>query len=351
MRIAQVAPLWEPVPPPRYGAVETLVADLTGELARRGHEVTVFASGDSSVTGLSAVCSGALNHDGSLVEPEAYRLLQMRQVIDRAAEFDVIHSHLHSNTGCLGLLALTVLVTPVVHTVHCFFNSDNRSLFLRLAGERFVAISADQRLSLPGLNYQATVHHGVDLSRIPFREVPDSPPYLAFLGRLRPEKGAHLAIEVARRLRLPLKIAGRVKEVDRPYARQMIKPHIDGHQIEYLGELDHASKLQLLGGAVATLLPTTLPEPFGLVTIESMATGTPVVGFDAGAFRELVAHGRTGFIARTMNDLTRYTRLAARLDRGACRSRVATAFSLPHMVDQYEEVYQEVRRPLIATPG
>ncbi|MBN1172228.1 MAG: glycosyltransferase family 4 protein [Micromonosporaceae bacterium] len=351
MRIAQVAPLWEPVPPTRYGAVETLVASLTGELVRRGHQVTVFASGDSSVAGLSAVCPRALNHDDSLVEPEAYRLMQMRQVIDRVSEFDVIHSHLHSNTGCLGLVALAGMSTPVVHTVHCFFNTDNTPLFRRLADERFVAVSADQRSSMPGLNYQATVHHGVDLSRIPFCEAPDSPPYLAFLGRLRPEKGAHIAIEVARRLRLPLKIAGRVKAADRSYMRQTIQPHIDGDQVEYLGELDHTSKLQLLGGAVATLLPTTLPEPFGLVTIESMATGTPVVGFDTGAFRELVVHGRTGFIARTMDDLTRYTRLAARLDRAACRSRVARPFSLPHMVDQYEAVYQAVRQPLIATPG
>lgn len=342
MRIAQVAPLWEPVPPPRYGGVETLVADLTEELTQRRHQVTVFASGDSTVTGLVPASPRALNHTSPISEPEALRMLQMRQVLDRAAEFDVIHSHIHANTGCLGLLALADSPTPVVHTIHCFFNNDNTPLFMRFAGQPFVAISDSQRSRLPTLNYLATIHHGINTSRTPFRAASASPSYLAFLGRLRPEKGAHVAIEIAKRAGLPLKIAGRVKDADRDYFTQQVEPHIDGSSVEFVGELNYPEKMRLLARAQATLLPTMLPEPFGLVTIESMAVGTPIVGYDTGVIRELVVDGRTGFIGKDIDELARQVQLAAALDRHACREHVRTNFSVTRMTRQYEDVYRKV---------
>ena len=342
MRIAQVAPLWEPVPAPRYGAVESHVADLARELAGRGHQVTVFASGDSTVEGLHASCRTALNHDPTVVEPEAIRLAQMRQVLDRAENFDVIHCHLHSNSGTLGLLALSSCTTPVVHTIHCFRNADNAALFDLMADEAFIAISESQRASFRGLQFVATIPHGIDVARAPFRPQPDRPLYLAFLGRLRPEKGAHVAIEIARRAGLALRIAGRVKDVDAPYFDRQIRPHVDGEAVRYLGELGYHAKMRLLGGAYATLVPTTLPEPFGLVTAESLAVGTPVVGVDAGAIRELVDHGRTGLIGGTTADLPQLIDCVSRIDRNECRVDATRRFALSTMIDRYEDAFERV---------
>lgn len=343
MRIAQIAPLWERVPPRRYGGVEAVVSDLTEELVRRGHTVTLFASGDSETSAsLRAVRDLPLNADAGVREPEVHRLMQVVAVLDHAGSFDIIHSHVHSNTGCLAVPFLSRCSTPVVHTIHCFGNSDNGLLFSRFAAENYVSVSDDQRRHLPDVRYVATVHHGIDVERFPFRLRPTDPPYLAFLGRLRPEKGAHHAIEVARRVRLVLKLAGRVKQADRDYFNRAVRPHIDGVRVEFLGELGFEEKTRLMAGATATLIPTDLPEPFGLVTIESMACGTPVVAMPAGAVQEIVAHGRTGFIARSVDEMADLVARVGRLRRAACREHVTSLFSLGRMADDYERVYQRL---------
>jgi len=342
LRIAQIAPLWESVPPRAYGAVESLVADLTDTLVARGHQVTVFASGDSKVAGELHACHPvSLNADPNLAEPEIPRMLQLAEVRDRADEFDVIHSHLHSNSGCSGLPALAGLATPVLHTVHCFFNHDNTPLFQRHRAERFVAISDHQRSTLPGLNYQGVVHHGLDLRRFPFKADSgiDGGPFLLFLGRIRPEKGVHLAIEIAHHSGIPLKIAGRVKARDADYFAQTVAPHLDGDRVEYLGELDFTAKTQLLARAQATLVTSLIPEPFGLVTLESLACGTPVLALATGATPELVQDGVTGILRTSARELALAVERSAALDPAACRAAVAERFSTARMTEEYLRLY------------
>jgi glycosyltransferase involved in cell wall biosynthesis len=331
--------------------VELLVADLTDELAGAGHSVTLFASGDSTTKGvLRSAHRKALNDDPTIVEPEIYRMLQVQDVLDCENDFDLIHSHVHSNTGCLAIPFLAQCRTPVVHTVHCFFNQDNLLLFTRFAEQRYVAISADQRRRLPHLNYLATIHHGIRVERFPFYQHPSTPPYLAFLGRIREEKRPHVAIAAARKAGLLLRMAGRVKPVDQRYFRDEIEPHIDGINVEYLGELDFLGKTALLGGAVATLVPTWLPEPFGLVTIESLACGTPVIASKGGAIEELLVGGGTGMIVSSDFELSDAVAVVARFDRRACRSNVESRFSLNRMVRAYESVYRAVLAAESAMP-
>jgi glycosyltransferase involved in cell wall biosynthesis len=342
MRIAHVAPLWESLPPRGYGAIETLVTDLTAVQVSDGHDVTVFASGDSKVTGnLHGIGTTALHADPNVREPEVHRMLQLQEVRDRASEFDVIHAHVHSNTGCLAIPALHGLRTPVIHTVHCFFNQDNAPLFRRFASERYVAISNDQRSRLPELNYLGTVHHGINVEAFPFgSNVLDAKPYLVFLGRIRPEKGVHVAIATAHRTGMRLKIAGRVKPGDRAYFEQQVRPHVDGDQVSFLGELDFPQKTALLAGAVGTLMTSLIPEPFGLVPIESMACGTPVVSLRAGAASELIRDGVTGFLADSAQEMAEAIHRLPTIDRTRCRAHVAAEFSIRRMANGYQAAYR-----------
>jgi glycosyltransferase involved in cell wall biosynthesis len=262
MRIAQVAPLWERVPPPAYGGIELVVGLLTDELVRRGHEVTLFASGDSiSLAKLESVHPQALRLDATVKEYGIYEMLQLSRVYERAQEFDIIHSHM----GCAALPYANFVKTPTVHTLHGVFTPDNEKLFMHAQRQPFVSISDAQREPRLNLNCVATVYNGIDPSIYEFNPEPQDPPYLAFLGRLSPEKGPHLAIEIAKRSGWRLKMAGKVDVVDVDFFEREIKPHIDGKQIEYLGEANHEQKNALMGGAVATLFPITWREPFGLV--------------------------------------------------------------------------------------
>ncbi|MCK9923340.1 glycosyltransferase family 4 protein [Frankia sp. AgPm24] len=343
MRIAQIAPLWESVPPAKYGAVEALVADLSRCLVAAGHEVTVFASGDSLASGrLVAGHPRSLNADDSVIEPEAIRLRQLADVLAQAAEFDVIHSHLHSNSGLAAALVLHPLRKRTVHTLHCYANADNTQLLNGLADNAYIAISDHQRASLPRLNWRARIYHGLDVGSFPFRAEPDEPPHVAFLGRLRPDKRPDLAIAAARDAGIPIRIAGRVKPADRSYFESEIAPHVDGEAVRYLGELAFADKVSLLGSACATLVTSGLPEPFGLVTAESQLCGTPVVATRAGAIDELVEQRETGFIANDDTELPDHIHAAMKLDRTACRNYSAQRFALPRMAAEYLAVYEEI---------
>ncbi|MDX2228991.1 MAG: glycosyltransferase family 4 protein [Leptolyngbyaceae cyanobacterium bins.349] len=348
MRIAQIAPLWERVPPKTYGGTELVVSLLTEELVRRGHEVTLFASGDSITSAtLEAVHPQALRLDPTIKEAAIYEMLQLSQVYERAKEFDVIHSHM----GCAALPYTNLVKTPTVHTLHGVFTPDNERMFTHARRQPFISISDSQREPRLGLNYVATVYNGVDTSSYTFYPKPSDPPYLAFLGRLSPEKGPHLAIEIAKRTNSVLKMAGKIDVVDVEYYETQIKPHIDGEQIQFLGEANHQQKNVLMGNAIATLFPITWREPFGLVMIESMVSGTPVIGMELGSTREVIAHGQTGFLCRTVDECIAALGNISAIDRRLCRQHVEDYFSVRRMADGYEAVYQQVMAERFAQNG
>jgi glycosyltransferase involved in cell wall biosynthesis len=339
MRIAQVAPLWERVPPPAYGGIELVVGLLTDELVRRGHEVTLFASGDSITQAkLESVHPQALRLDSAVKEYGIYEMLQMSRVYERAGEFDIIHSHM----GCSALPYANLVKTPTVHTLHGIFTPDNEKMFVHARSQPYTSISNAQREPRLNLNCVATVYNGIDPSIYEFHPEPQDSPYLAFVGRISPEKGPHLAIEIAKRSGWHLKMAGKVDVVDVDYFEREIKPQIDGKQIEYMGEANHEQKSALMGGAVATLFPITWREPFGLVMIESMATGTPVIAMALGSTPEVIAHGQTGFLCNNVEEFIEAIAKANQLNRYACRQHVLNHFSVQRMTDGYEAVYQQI---------
>lgn len=348
MRIAQIAPLWEQVPPVTYGGTELVVSLLTEELVRRGHEVTLFASGDSTTAAkLESVHPKALRLDKAVREAGIYEMLQLSQVYERAKEFDVIHSHM----GCAALPYANLVKTPTIHTLHGIFTPDNEKMFVHARRQPFVSISDSQREPRLGLNCVATVYNGVDTSTYQFYPEPGELPYLAFLGRVSPEKGTHLAIEIAKRTGWTLKIAGKIDAVDVDYYETEVKPHIDGEQIQFLGEANHTQKNILMGNAVATLFPITWREPFGLVMIESMATGTPVIAMDLGSTSEVIAHGKTGFLCQSLDEFVQALEQIQSIDRHACRQRVEDHFSVRQMVDGYEAVYRQAMAERFAQNG
>lgn len=339
MRIAQVAPLWERVPPPAYGGIELVVGLLCDELVKRGHEVTLFASGDSiTLAKLESVHPRALRLDNAVKEYGIYEMLQLSRVYEQAGEFDIIHSHM----GCAALPYANLVKTPTVHTLHGVFTPDNEKMFSYARRQPYVSISNAQREPRLNLNCVATVYNGIDPNTYEFHEKPQDPPYLAFLGRLSPEKGPHLAIEIAKRSGWHLKIAGKVDVVDREFFETEIKPHIDGKQIEYLGEANHAQKSEIMGNAVATLFPITWREPFGLVMVESMVVGTPVIAMNMGSTPEIIAHGQTGFLCSSVEECVAAIDKSAQLNRRRCREYVVQNFSGQRMAQGYEAVYQQI---------
>lgn len=335
MRIAQVAPLWERVPPPTYGGTELVVSRLTDELVRRGHEVTLFASGDSQTLAcLEAVYPCAMRTGTSIEDYATYELLELSRVYEQAGGFDIIHSHVG-----IAALALAPLVnTPTIHTLHNDFTADNSKLFSLHCQQPYISISNAQRQL--DLNYIRTVYNGIDLQNYPFKAQPEEPPYLAFLGRLSPEKGPQHAIAIAKQTGWRLKMAGKINLVDTQFFEQEIVPQIDGKQIQYLGEVNHTQKVELLRNAAVTLFPISWREPFGLVMIESMATGTPVLGMNFGAVPEVISYGETGFICQSYEEMASMIPAALELNRRMCRTHIENNFSVTQMVDGYEAAYR-----------
>lgn len=348
MRIAQVAPLWERVPPPAYGGIELVVGLLSDELVRRGHEVILFASGDSqTLAKLESIHPRALRLDPSVKEYGIYEMLQLSSVYERANEFDIIHSHM----GCAALPYAKLVKTPTVHTLHGVFTPDNRKMYSHAKEQPYVSISNTQRDPDLNLNCVATVYNGIDVSSHKFFPEADQPPYLAFLGRMSPEKGPHHAITIAKAVGIPLKMAGKVDVVDVEFFETQIKPHIDGEQIQFLGEANHEQKNILMGRAMATLFPITWREPFGLVMSESMAAGTPVIAINLGAATEVVAHGKTGFTCNTVEECIAAVDKISTIDRLACREHVLNRFSVKQMVDGYEAVYRQAVAERVSRNG
>lgn len=340
MRIAQIAPLWERVPPPAYGGTELVVSLLTDELVRRGHEVTLFATADSqTLAKLDVGAQQPYRLAGiSANEYFARETLRLSQITERINEFDVIHSHVD-----FPILSFVEQMQPVVvHTVHGVIPPFLEPLFSHYRNQNFVSISDSQRRNDLQLNYVGTVYNGINPDTYQFHAEADDPPYLAFFGRISPEKGPHLAIQLAKQTGWKLVMAGKVDRADQDFYEREVKPLIDGKQIEYIGEANHAQKSEIMGRAYATLCMLTWDEPFGLVMPESMVCGTPVIAIARGAAPELIAHGQTGFLCHDLDQCADALDRIAGIDRKACRDHVVDHFSHYRMVDGYEAVYRKL---------
>lgn len=347
MRIAQVAPLYESVPPRGYGGTERVVSYLTEELVRQGHQVTLFASGDSvSKAQLCAPCARSLRSDANCIDANAYHALMFERVFQDAANFDIIHFHTDYQHFALSRRH----DVPVVHTHHGRLDiPDLMPLFQEFREIPVVSISDHQRTPAPWLNWQATVYHGLPKALHSFH--PDGGDYLAFLGRVSPEKGLDKAIEIARRADMPLKIAAKVDRFDTAYFEHAIKPLLKAPMVEFIGEVGGADKDQFLAGAHALLFPIDWPEPFGLVMIEALACGTPVIAYPRGAVPEILDPGVTGFIVNDVAQAVAAVKNIGTLSRRQCRKVFEQRFSTQRMTDDYLAVYQNLvvgRRPAVA---
>ena len=343
MRIAQVAPLYESVPPRLYGGTERVVSWLADELVQRGHEVTLFASGDSRTHArLVSAWPRALRLDPAQPDPFALHTLELAQAFSRADDFDVVHCHV----DYLALPYGRLVSTPVVHTLHG--RLDLRPLIHVLTELRevpLVSISNSQREPLTGLdlNWVATVHHGLPMRDVPAVTTASDGRYLVFLGRMSAEKRPDLAIAVAKRAGLPLIMAAKVDRPDREYFEREIRPQLGHPLIEYIGEVSDAEKWRLLGDALALLFPIDWPEPFGLAMIEALACGTPVVARPCGAVPEIVRDGEVGFLADTVDELVAAVKRVDVIDRARCRRWAEAQFSVGVMADHYESVYRRLK--------
>ncbi len=339
MKIAQVAPLYESVPPRRYGGTERVVSYLTDELVRQGHEVTLFATADSETAAeLEPVASGALRLDERCQDPLAHHVLLMDRVARRAHEFDVIHFHV----DYLHFPLLRLLQVPHVTTLHGRLDiPDLAPLYSEFTDMPVVSISDDQRRPLPQANWQATVYHGLPLDLYRFN--PAGGDYLAFLGRISPEKRVDRAIQIALRTGMEIRIAAKIDRADRDYYEEHIAPLFRLPRVEYIGEIGEREKAEFLGNARALLFPIDWPEPFGLVMIEAMACGTPVIAYRRGSVPEVMADGVTGWIVDDMEQAVAAVERLEGFDRRRCREHFERRFSAGRMARDYLRVYERVR--------
>jgi glycosyltransferase involved in cell wall biosynthesis len=338
MRIAQVAPLIESVPPGTYGGTERIVSYLTEALVGLGQDVTLFAAGGSQTSArLRACAERSLRTDPTCQLPLAHHLLMMRRVLDEAAAFDVIHFH----TDLVHFPIFSGHPTPSLTTLHGRLDLPELDpFFSEFRDIPLVSISASQRAFLPAANWLGTVHHGLPDTLL--GEGAGEGGYLAFLGRISPEKAPVQAIRIAQRCGIRLKIAAKVDRVDEDYFDEVVRPLLDEPLVEFIGEIDEAAKAPFLANACALLFPIAWPEPFGLVMIEAMACGTPVVAFPAGSVHEIVEDGLTGFIVRDIDQAVAALGRIDSLDRHAIRARFEQRFSARRMARDYLALYGEL---------
>jgi glycosyltransferase involved in cell wall biosynthesis len=337
LRIAQVAPPIERVPPVAYGGTERVVHELTTELVRRGHDVTVFASGDSDVAGtLVPTVEQALRPAGIEADSGGWFATTVKMVAERASDFDVIHSHLEWWSVPLARMS----PVPVVATFHGRLDLPFADKLFTDAPDGMVAISRHQASTHPEVPW-TIIHNGLTLDRAPFLDKPGEA--FCFVGRVEPEKGITEAMEIAQRAGRPLRIAAKVGNMpkQRAYYEDVFKPALAkaGSQIEYLGELKASERDQLFAESYGTLMPGAWPEPFGLVSIESLATGTPVIARRVGALPEIIREGVDGYFGDDAAAMAFYADRLGTLDRAAIRERVIERFSATRMTDRYEELY------------
>ena len=340
MRIAQVAPLYESVPPRLYGGTERVVSWLTEELIRQNHEVTLFASGDSLTNArLIPASERALRLDSRCIDPLAHHVHLLERVIQHKDEFDIIHFHIDYVHFPVSRREFMAHVT----TLHGRLDiPDLVPLYREFTDMPVVSISDSQRAPLPDINWQSTVHHGMpeDL----FQPCDGEGKYLAFLGRISPEKGLDRAIEIALKAEMPLKIAAKVDRADRDYFENEIKPLLDSELIDFIGEISDREKNEFMGNACTLLFPINWSEPFGIVLIEALACGVPVVAYPLGSVPEIIEDGKTGFLVNSVEEAARAVTNISAIDRRKCRRAFEQRFSAKRMAQDYLTVYQRIAK-------
>jgi len=338
MRIAQIAPLTEAIPPKLYGGTERVISWLTEELVALGHDVTLFASGDSHTS--AKLVSGwprALRFDDEVRDANALHLTMLEQVCRRAWDFDILHFHLDYYPFSL----FSRVTSPFLSTLHGrLYLPEHQHLFATFGSAPIVSISDAQRLPVPDAGWVRTIHHGLpERSLMP---QPAKPSYFAFLGRISPEKAVDDAIRIAQRCGVPLKLAAKVDKIDREYFEDKIRPLLRPPAVEYIGEISDSQKSEFLSGAICLLAPSAWPEPFGLVMIEAMACGCPVIAYNRGALPEIIEDGVTGFLVD--DDIAAGVAVGrlGTLSRRAIRKRFEARFTARRMADDYLALYREL---------
>ncbi|MBP0632718.1 MULTISPECIES: glycosyltransferase family 4 protein [unclassified Cupriavidus] len=337
MKIAQIAPLAERCPPSTYGGTERIVSYLTEELVQQGHDVTLFASGDSVTRAeLVPCCNLALRLDTRVCDPLPYHLMMVNRVMTRAEEFDVLHFHI----DMLHYPLLRRMPIRSVTTLHGRLDlPDLQPFYASFPDFALVSVSAAQRLPMPPVNWAGTVHHGLPPQLLTCCANPRGD-YLAFLGRIAPEKRPDRAIEIARRAGMQLKIAAKIDRVDRCYWESTIGPLVAANpHVEYIGEIGEREKSAFLGNARALLFPVDWPEPFGLVMIEAMACGTPVVAFSAGSVSEIIDPGVSGYVVHGIDEAVAAVHRASALPRTGVRAAFEARFTVARMASDYVQIY------------
>ena len=339
MKIAQVAPLFESVPPKLYGGTERVVSWLTEELVRQGHDITLFASGDSVTKArLVPICERSLRLDEQCQDELAHIVLGLEQVLKKESQFDFVHWHV--DYICYPLVRR--MQTPHVSTLHGRLDiPDLVPLYREYSEIPVISISDAQRKPLPWINWQGTIYHGLPEKLFTFRAEPGN--YLAFLGRISPEKRVDRAIEIAERVGMKLRIAAKISKPDQPYYDEVIKPLIErSPNVEFLGEISEREKNEFLGKAYALLFPIDWPEPFGLVMIEAMACGTPIIAFPGGSVVEVMEDGASGFIVTNVADAVKAVERVETLSREKCRRVFERRFTDKIMAQNYLKLYRRM---------
>jgi len=336
MRIAQVAPLWIPVPPYTYGGTELVVSWLCDELVRRGHEVTLFATEDSKTQAkLIPIWPKALWR-AKLKTPHAVFSLLYEKLISLQDQFDIIHDHCEFYTAPYSKF----LKPPIITTLHHPLTEETIILYKKFPNINFIAISKNQRRLGPGINIVKTIYHGLPIEKYDFNPEPKN--YLLWLSKIMPEKGIAQAIDIAKLSGENLIISGNIPPEYGDYFDFRIKPLIDGKKIQFVGASDFSKKIELLKNAKAFLFPVKRPEPFGLVVIEAMACGTPVIAFKEGSMPELIEDGKTGFLVKNIEEACQSLKKINKISREYCREYVKKNFNLKRMVNRYEKLYKKV---------
>ena len=338
MRIAQISPLTEAVPPKLYGGTERVIAWLTEELVALGHDVTLFASGDSHTSArLEAIWPRALRLDTSVRDPMGLHMAMLEQVRRQSDQFDVLHFHLDYYPFSL----FSRQTTPFITTLHGRLDlPEHQPVFTTFSSMPVISISNSQRRPVPQAGWVKTIYHGLPADLLTPKPV--RPSYLAFLGRISPEKSVDRAIRIAERCGLPIKIAAKVDRADRDYFEEQIRPLMSLPFVEYLGEINDAQKPEFLSGAIALLVSIDWPEPFGLVMIEAMACGTPVIAFNRGSVPEIVEDGLTGFIVEDETSAVGAVGQLSTLSRERVRARFDERFTARRMANEYLAVYRQL---------